>query len=292
MPNYRKLVADALAAAGVGGAAMVTAPDDAEAAFAGKLARTANLKALKTAEQMAGKGATKEDVFDATGWFRGADKQWRFEIPDTSAVFRNVGKDYPPSMTVEDAKALLAEPKLSVGDRFRHKELYAAYPELRTTGLVPFLSRLEPNTMAMVTTTPETMRPRVGFSSLAAVKPDATQTMLHELQHGIQRIEGFAPGGGLRNPAVVRDAARTLNLRDANLSDLQSTEEGRRAIYDSYRRLAGEVEARNVETRSRFPNSYDNPNPRPWETEEVPLSRQIVLPPNPHQFMLPFPRGR
>ncbi|MDX9742146.1 MAG: PLxRFG domain-containing protein [Gammaproteobacteria bacterium] len=56
------------------------------------------------------------------------------------------------------------------------------------------------------------------------------KTLLHELQHGIQFREGFAVGGS----------------PEAFASDSQ--EQG----ADTYRRLAGEVEARNVETRRQM----------------------------------------
>ena len=56
--------------------------------FAGPNAKTANLVALKEAENLAAKGADNEAIRQATGWFKGMDGKWRFEIPDNAAEYR------------------------------------------------------------------------------------------------------------------------------------------------------------------------------------------------------------
>ncbi len=81
--------------------------------------------------------------------------------------------------------------------------------------------------------------------------------ILHEVQHAIQNIEGFAGGG--------------------NLSSLQSEENiTAKEAYDYYRKIAGEVEARNVSARINM-----TPEERRAtllsETEDVAREDQIFL---------------
>jgi len=61
-------------------------PKNALGIFGGRLAKTADHAALAKAEEMAAAGAPREDIWNQTGWFQGADKKWRFEIPDDAAA--------------------------------------------------------------------------------------------------------------------------------------------------------------------------------------------------------------
>ena len=49
---------------------------------AGQKAFTANQQALMQAQEMHEAGESREAIYDATGWYLGADGKWRFEIPD------------------------------------------------------------------------------------------------------------------------------------------------------------------------------------------------------------------
>ncbi len=51
--------------------------------FAGQKASTANLEQLKNAQEMETLGADMESIRKATGWFKGRDGKWRFEINDS-----------------------------------------------------------------------------------------------------------------------------------------------------------------------------------------------------------------
>lgn len=59
--------------------------------FAGQKASTANLEHLKNAQEMETLGADMESIRKATGWFKGRDGKWRFEIDDSKAEFRRDG---------------------------------------------------------------------------------------------------------------------------------------------------------------------------------------------------------
>ena len=64
---------------------VTSAKSDKQYAFAGINADTYNKMKLATAEQMLKDGAESETVRRETGWFKGYDGKWRFEIDDSSA---------------------------------------------------------------------------------------------------------------------------------------------------------------------------------------------------------------
>ena len=99
----------------------------------------------------------------------------------------------------------------------------------------------------------------------SGVLPGGPSVALHELQHGVQSIEGFAPGG---NPSTVMTKLQQSNPDE--YMRLISSSQNLGDIYDNaYRRIAGEVEARAVQKRMNmspeqrrqvFPlESYDRP---------------------------------
>src|SRR5262249_17511373 len=75
-----------------GGPAEGAAALGMKAIFGGPMAKTANLSLLRKARDMeAGASPTwtqGHTIFDETGWFRGADGKWRFEIPDDNISVR------------------------------------------------------------------------------------------------------------------------------------------------------------------------------------------------------------
>ena len=66
--------------------------------------------------------------------------------------------------------------------------------------------------------------------------------LLHEIQHHIQNIEGFAKGG---NPSYAR---RLVNHR-AGMGDMEALALRELSDMGLYNRLAGEIEARNIQAR-------------------------------------------
>mgnify|MGYP004655419087 CR=1 FL=1 len=59
--------------------------------FAGVNARTANMQTLNRAQALEASGAAAEDIRRETGWFRGMDGKWRFEIDDSGMEYRADG---------------------------------------------------------------------------------------------------------------------------------------------------------------------------------------------------------
>jgi hypothetical protein len=159
-----------------GGAATV-----APAIFAGMMAKTADLNKLKQAEKLAELGHSADDIRDMTGWFKGVDDKWRFEIPDQpSQMTRGVGTN------------------ARVGDVLSHEELYRAYPELRDTKAYGLGAREEG--MYLPPEAPSGEAVFVGDNN-------AHSTLLHELQHAVQSREGFSAGANLKSKPSAKDVA-------------------------------------------------------------------------------------
>jgi hypothetical protein len=101
---------------------------------------------------------------------------------------------------------------------------------------------------------------------------------LHEVQHAVQHIEGFAPG---TNPgAMVPHAAQEVINRMKSSGDPVDLDLINSAAKEAYMRHAGEVEARNVQTRMPM-TPYQRSIVPPWATEDRAPGVQIVRPPWP-----------
>ena len=114
------------AALGLAGTSMPFAMSGAAGVFGGRLAATADKAALSKAEEMAAKGADRKDIWDQTGWFKGSDDKWRFEIPDYKSQMNQRWHD----TGVPNFEAS------KIAGQLWHDPLYKAYPDLRhITGL-------------------------------------------------------------------------------------------------------------------------------------------------------------
>ncbi len=262
--------------------------------FAGPSAKTADLSALKVAQEMAKAGASREDIFGKTGWFQGADAKWRFEIPDNTSFYRG----------------LPAQDGDTVGRQFSHQLLYDAYPDMAKINHYTMQER-------GVIGGKQRGEYRAGYdpsnqsqAQILIGGPDKGSTMLHELQHAVQNQEGFARGGntiGLQKGTPAweiyqeRLAAMSTPLSIENyaaVAGFNSVEEAKKsykeylkiikkpsreadraaqeyAVENAYRRLAGEVEARNVQKRVDMTPEQRKATP-PWVTEDVPLANQYI----------------
>jgi hypothetical protein len=148
--------------------------------FAGPTAKTADTAALAKAEEMAASGASRDDIWNQTGWFQGTDGKWRFEIDDSTAGLKND----------EQFIAEFGPSKGQAVNRFEgldHPGMSAAYPNiaddisfagLYAEGRQP-LGIASPSRIEVTASSPE----------------EARGITLHEFQHRIQGKEGFAGGG-------------------------------------------------------------------------------------------------
>lgn len=136
-------------------------------------AKTAEVGRLTDAERMEQGGADSETVRRETGWYRGYDGKWRFEIDDSKLRFINHREESRRTWKLDEL--------------IRHDALFAAYPELRNytvlnfgiadgveAAFYPGLNRI-------------TLDPRLS-------RAEKRTALIHEIQHAIQLIEGFTAG--------------------------------------------------------------------------------------------------
>ena len=146
--------------------------------FGGRNANAADLDALRRAQEMEKQGVAAETIFRETGWYTGADGKWRFEIDDS-------GMEYNPRRE-EDG----AVPGQTLADFLKHDELFQSYPQLRKTRLE--FADLGRGINGQYNTETDTI-------TLSNELRDAPEgTLIHEIQHAIQKAEGFASGANTK----------------------------------------------------------------------------------------------
>ena len=98
--------------------------------FAGEKSATADMSLLRKAMQLDEEGQSSEDIRRETGWFKGYDGKWRYEIDDLDAhLIEN-----PKLERHTDGEEVYFTGKLS--DILDHGELFTAYPELRSINVI------------------------------------------------------------------------------------------------------------------------------------------------------------
>lgn len=226
--------------------------------LAGQKARTANSQTLQIAEQMEQEGASREEIWQETGWTRTMDGQsWRFEIDNSEAEYRGGGdaqfrKDHADYAEYQDLLQKMFEGTISesemqrmeqlddiwsgeyarlrervesgnatLADVLQHDSLYEAYPELRDVKV-----RLESDTGSKN----GSYDPSTNTITISEDKPgDSAKvgTMLHEIQHAIQQIESWESGASpeywaareYENGDTASDRAQELYSRILNSLD-------------------------------------------------------------------------
>jgi len=231
------------------GGATPFAESGAAGIFGGRLAQTANHAALARAEEMAGHGVHPWNIWASTGWFRGPEGKWRFEIPDNNL-----------RMTRE--KLPVRGEQHAIEQDIEHPEAYAAYPQLKTlrstVGQGPGAGSIAGRDMTVSAKNPQ----------------DAREIAAHELQHGVQEIEGFTPG---TTPEAMRPVAERAGTVGYGVLPPGRPMTMDQLAYEIYRRTAGEVEARNVATRLDY-TPLERARTPPTHSMDVPASDQVVLP--------------
>jgi len=255
---------------------------------AGEKAIGADRGALAKAYKKLEKGADKNKVRKETGWLKGAEGSWKFEIDDSKAkIFRGTKK------TIEEfLSAPGGQSKTVLSQILDHPELYKAYPEIAKIPIEITVSAI-----------PKSMRKGAGNSGSFSVAKIAGQkltadtikinaenvdiktTIFHEIQHAIQEIEGFAKGGTPETaPTVDMDKIRDIRkkkhqlyidpyrimnkkaggwvvqeyeekaLKEWEILTAQEDELLSKQLqpYEAYKRLAGEIEARDTSARAEL----------------------------------------
>lgn len=242
----------------------------------------------------------ENQVLKDTGWFQGHDGKMKYEIDDRKAKLTPYGQRYAESGRTN----FVPLPSL-----FDHPELFAAYPQL-ANDVVRFdpkrLGAAHAHAQDGISGSTFIGTNLKGESYLNSL--DASRLLLHEIQHAIQHQEGFAKGGKIGNAVAQQLLARgefrspgQLLARDALYIDsptfrkslspsrLAEAENMRASLPQSelvklaeenvahagYQRLAGEVEARNVEAR-RLLTLNQRRRTHPHSTEEFSGRQQLI----------------
>ena len=162
----------------------------------------------------------------ATGWERGADGKWRYEIPDgiyhpkgdaelKKALARQPWREELNGLSdrILDGEGLskeeterfnelaekeaafkadyLKKEKPHLVDWLENDELFKAYPELKRVGIV-FTDNMPKEQAGYYDSKSNTITVNTNSSE------DTASIIAHEVQHAIQRYEGFATGGNLK----------------------------------------------------------------------------------------------
>lgn len=250
---------------------------------------------MVTAEEMEKAGKDAKTIRMATGWERGADGKWRYEVKDLYMLpFREwIG------MRGKKLKDIVENAE----------ELFAAYPELANVKIKEGKGKTYGGSYSDGTITLDTHLAKLWMKHnmndmVEKAEIEVGKTLIHEIQHYIQEKEGFAEGGD-KSMILNKDAASEIDTLISNSNKLavqyndmiaKGVYEGREAIKEKiislraeanaikkkniigaegYRSLAGEVEARNASKRMAM-SEEERANTMLADTEDVPRDKQIV----------------
>nr|DAX05550.1 MAG TPA: PolyVal Serine/Threonine/Tyrosine Kinase [Caudoviricetes sp.] len=293
--------------------------------------QTIRMDNLDVAKQMEEEKKDAKIIKMATGWEKGVDGKWRYEMPDAKIKDTidvgggNIVKRFEEDMLWTDGK---------LEDAVDAPKLFEAYPQLKNIKI---------HTDAVMNDMPSNgeYNPQTKTITIHADELKYLNSILnHEIQHVIQREEGFAHGGtpeqverdfnaakaewkarsyafeleekakemgGEYNQSEV-EKALIQEYKDMDMPEFIPDKETRikgfnyfargyadrsmddaikrfrldrfqRTDFDSYqeyRKLAGEVEARNVEKRLGMTDE-ERRNSLASETEDVNRDEQIVM---------------
>lgn len=245
--------------------------------------RTARMDNLSVARKMEEEKKDAKAIKMATGWERGADGKWRYEMPDAKIKdTMDVGGGHIVKRYEDDM--LWNGGKLSrVIDA---PELFKAYPQLKDVRI---------DTDAIMNDMPSNGEYNSKTNTITIHADDLKYMngiLNHEIQHVIQDIEGFAKGS---SPRLVRgEVKKKLNEVTKQIRQLRAEgkEDEAKALieknrglynayqknddYNSYKSLAGEVEARNVSARLNM-TPKERRKSLAESTEDVARKDQIFL---------------
>lgn len=297
---------------------------------------TTRLDNLGVAREMERQEKDAKAIKLATGWERGGDGKWRYEIMD--GEFDRNGELHPERRALsseeqqeleeasvdlqhafqkgisinenemdmvelyvlggmersraerlsylEDKKYELSRLPKHLDDYLDNEELYQAYPELRNVRIVE-------GNRNMV------LKGSFGFydqqdKSITLYSVNQ-ETLVHEVQHAIQYIEGFAEGGSpnflsarriknIFNEVTEQIKQLRAEGKDAEADALIKKNRGlynaymnhRGEAFRNYKALGGEVEARNVQNRLHM-TPEERRQSLAEETEDVAREDQIFI---------------
>ena len=253
--------------------------------FAGEKALNKNIEQLKIAKQLDAEGEyTDEVIWQYTGWVKGKDNKWRFEIPDDTKLFDMKPLEKINNITL--ANSFDETNSISLDKIYKNEKLYEAYPQFRDVLVLKEKSKsIEHQASARDVDINGKKLSVIVINDRLNVDTDKMKiNIVHEIQHLIQKIEGFAGGGNLNskqeildqlydevlkeikayNSAFWKSKAQSENLRKEGTSELEALKNAdlekfeKAKLYwdlqkiddiEVYMNLGGEQEARETANR-------------------------------------------
>ena len=273
--------------------------------------RIANLETAKRMEE-AEKDANVIRL--ATGWEKGADGKWKYEIDDSKVHFNLYDameewdemhpryeelreKFFKTELSEEEQKefAQWVDERNEVSDKhtdmdfseklfgktfrlpevMRHNELFKAYPELKYV-TVSIKKTGENGTSGNASYEDKHInlyRHEKDTDGFEEWEKKAGSVLLHEVQHIIQGIEGFAKGA---SPEMFEESPEASEQSNALAGKIVADGKSFMSAMEAYRASAGEVESRNVQTRMRF-TPKQRINTLLSDTADIAPKDQIVM---------------
>ena len=288
------------------------ASDDSEASFIGTAAKTWNKGAEALAKKMTDDGASRDEIWQATGamgapTFKDVDGKWKQEISDEISV---PSKPYRMLAQSGENQALY-EPLLK--DYVKNDSVFSAYPDLNEVQIRAqgdggsYIRKDGPNSEIVRAEadygykTPSILghemqhaiQEREGFArggspGMFAGEFAANRARLNFLEKDPETQRVLAEYdkkqeelimSDLEDPSQALEELRYEYMSNPYFKEYEKVMRKLRGKTDSglreYQRLAGEAEARNVETRLDYDMDERIANP-PWNTLDVPENELIV----------------
>lgn len=247
----------------IGGPAPVASKlaDGTLGSFAGVRSKTLDKGALEVAQLAEKEGLSPDEIWNKTGFFKGSDNRWRYEIDDSGLELKeDWHKQQPSNKHLYQGEEYLEKV-------MKHPELYKSYPELRDVKI-----KVQPG-MPHGSAYWDGQKIVVSESVV-----NNKGVIMHEVQHAIQDMEKFASGGSagkvgkdyklryeddinkLRKPFLELQAKEVSTLTSEEKEQLAKYTEifkkyaeyaraGDKQARENYLALAGESEAVNTEIR-------------------------------------------
>ena len=238
--------------------------NDIKYSMGGLKAETADKSALEKAMELEKDGTNSEKIRKQTGWFKGYDGKWRFEIDNSELEFKtDIEKNRAAAIELAKMKVKSAELEekivnntatkaeeneyynldekmieyrkgVKLSDVINHPKLFEAYPQLKNVDVYYEISSVNRGVYSS--------NGNVIMLNPMHTIDEQKEAIIHEIQHAIQGIENFANGSNL-------EYWKNLGYSD---------EEAMAMYYNT----AGEREARDVSARRDY-NAEQRKNIRP-----------------------------
>ena len=219
--------------------------------------KTYRMDNLKVAEEMERGKKDAKAIKLATGWERGADGKWRYEMPDAKIKdMKDIGgghivKRFDDDMLWNDG---------NLADVIDAPELFEAYPQLKNVRI---------DTDAIMNDMPSNgeYNPKTNTITIHADELKYMNSILnHEIQHAIQYIEGFGKGGSpeqmekefkaAQDEWKARAYAHELEEKAKEMGGEYNQSEVEKALVEEYKDLDMSDELPDKETRIKGFNYF------------------------------------